>query len=103
MSGRFIAVSNHAVQQSLERWPGEPWDTERRRFQIAVHVTDALRDGRYSSREPRWSGNGERRVGRMNGGERDRSMRWCWVEDQSRVYLVDKLGDRVVVVTSIRP
>lgn len=101
--GRFIAVSDHAVEQHLKRFPGEPWDSERRRFQIALTVTDALRDGRYSSREPRWSGDGRRRTGKMNGRERDRTIRWCWDENESQLFVVDKQKDRVVVVTSIRP
>ena len=98
-----MAVSDHAVSQHLERFPGEPWDTENRRYQIAVLVTAALQEGRYSSREPRWSGNGERRTGRMNGRERDRSIRFCWSEDESQLFIVDKMSDRHVVVTSIRP
>jgi hypothetical protein len=100
---RFVAVSDHAVAQHLERWPGEPSDTEQRRFLIAVQVTDALRDGRYSSREPRWSGNGARRTGLMNGRERDRTIRWCWDADESAVFIVDRQSDRNVVVTAIRP
>jgi hypothetical protein len=100
---RFVAVSDTAVRQHLERFPGEPADTEGRRYQIAVMVTDALRDGRYSSREPRWSGNGTRRAGLMNGHERDRTIRWVWVADESAVFIVDKQSDRHVVVTSIRP
>ncbi len=100
---RFVAVTDHAVEQHLERFPGEPWDIERRRFVIAVLVTDALRDGRYSSREPRWSGNGNRRYGKQNGHERDRSIRWVWDEAETQVFLVDKKADRHIVVTSIRP
>lgn len=103
---RFVAVTNHAVDQHLERFPdGGPWDKEGRRFQIANTVSVAFSEGRYSTREPRFSGDGLRRAGRTrNPKERDRSVRWCWTEDESQVFLVDRQGQNtLVVVTSIRP
>ena len=100
--GRFVAVSDHAIDQFRERFPTD-LDREALRFKIAAEVSAAMQDGRYSSREPRWSGNGERRVGRMNGRERDRTIRFCWTDDQGQLFIIDKLADRHVVVTSIRP
>ena len=100
---RLIHVTAHALEQHFERWPGQPDDAEIRRQQICLEVSAALSEGRYSSREPSWSGRGRRTVGKRNGGERDRTLRFCWDRGESRVYLVDK-GDRIVrVVTSILP
>jgi hypothetical protein len=102
--GRFVAVSDHAIDQFRERFPTD-LDREALRFRIASEVSAAMQDGRYSTREPRWSGNGERRAGRMNGysKERDRTIRFCWDAAEQHVYIVDRAGDRLVVVTSIRP
>ncbi len=104
MASRLIHVTEHAITQHLERWPDLPeWDRERRRNLICLEVSSALSDGRYSTKEPSWSGNGRRVVGKRNGNERDRSLRFCWTRDEGRIYLVDR-GDRVVrVVTSILP
>jgi hypothetical protein len=103
---RVIAVTDHAIEQHLERWPGDPWDKENRRFLIASEVSSALNDFRVSTREPAWSGGGKRKVGRTrNPKERDRSIRFAWTEDQGRVYLLDRQdgGRTIVVVTSILP
>lgn len=102
---KFIAVTDLAVSNSLERFPGEPSDKESRRFTIAKEVSAALSEGRYSSREPKWSGNGAHRAGRTrNPKERDRSIRFVWPPDESRIYLVDrKNGGTAVVVTCIKP
>ena len=55
-------MTDHALTQHLDRFPEmEPWDKEGRRFLIATQVSSALADGRYSTREPRWSGDGRRR------------------------------------------
>ena len=97
-----MAVSNHALDRHLERFPGEPQGHEARRFQIASTVSAALSEGRYATREPRWLRDGARRTGLMNGRERDRSLRWCWDAAQRQVFLVDRQGNAVVVVTSIR-
>ena len=100
---RLIHVTDHALTQHLDRWPGEPSEREQRRSLICDEVNSALVEGRYATKEPAWSGHGKRTVGRRNGGERDRTLRFLWTRDQSRVYLVDR-GDRVVkVVTSILP
>ncbi len=98
---RLVHVTGHALIRHSERWPG-PEDREQRRFLIAVEVANALSDGRYSSREPSFCGNGQRKTGKR-GSERDRTIRWCWSVDERRVYLVDKRSRVDVVVTAIRP
>ncbi len=93
-------MTNHAVTRHIERFEG-PEDREQRRFLIAVEVSNALSEGRYSTKEPRFSADG-RKVGKR-GRERDRSLRWCWPADQTRLYLLDKKDRADVVITSILP
>lgn len=69
---------------------------------IGHEVGAALDEGRYSSKEPRWS-RGRRARGKRNHHEIDRTLRFCWIEDESRLYLVDKRGTTVRVITVIKP
>ncbi len=97
---RLVHVTNHALTRHIERFDG-PEDREQRRFLIGLEVSAALSEGRYSTKEPRFSADG-RKVG-MRGRERDRSLRWAWTADQQRLYLLDKKDRADVVVTSILP
>jgi hypothetical protein len=98
---RIVEVSWHAIQQFQSRWPNEAV-AEPLLHLIATEVEDALDEGRYSTKEPRWSRD-DRNRGLRNGKELDRTLRFAWTEDQRRLYLVDKRGQTVRVVTSIRP
>lgn len=102
MGLRLIHVTGHALDQALERFA--QIDREQMRQRIAHEVDAALRDGRYSSRCPSFASfaNGRRPVGRRNGGrERDRTLRYAWDEQQQHIYLVDRRGNTINVVTSI--
>jgi hypothetical protein len=98
---RIVEVSWHAIQQFQSRWPNESV-AEPLLHLIATEVEDALDNHRYSTREPRWSSS-EKNLGLRNGSERDRTLRFAWTEDQERLYLIDKRGQSIRVVTSIRP
>jgi len=63
---------------------------------------DSFQQHRYSSREPRFLGNGGRKRGRRNGKELDRSIRWCWTADEECVFLVDRRPNLAIVITVIR-
>lgn len=100
-----MRVGRHALEQFLARWP-ESLAPEVAGQVIAKEVAEALVDGRYSTKEPRWAQRDSRRrsVGVRNGGkERDRTLRYAWTEDKMRLYLVDKAGDVTYVVTAIAP
>ncbi len=99
---RLIAVTAHALDQHLERWPGEPSDREQRRFLIATIVSSAISEGRMATREPHFSGNGKRTTGKRRG-ERDRTLRFAWSREEDQVFLIDRQQTAFVVVTSIDP
>lgn len=106
--GRFVAriirVSKHALEQFYARWP-QDISVEAAGQLIVQEVASALDEGRYSSKEPRWAQRSPsyRATGRRNGQERDRTLRYVWVEDHTRIYLVDKSGEVTYVVTAIAP
>jgi len=98
---RLIEVKHHAIEQFRERFPIRLRREELRQL-IAHEVQSALDEGRYSSKEPRWS-RGKRARGKRNFHEIDRTLRFCWTQDEKRLYLIDKRGSTVRVITSIRP
>ena len=98
---RLIEVRHHAIEQFRARFPVRLRREELRQL-IAHEVQSALDEGRYSSKEPRWS-RGKRARGKRNNHEIDRTLRFCWTPDESRMYLIDKRGVKVRVITSIRP
>lgn len=101
---RLIEVTWHAIEQFRERFPEESGSSSSIRLMVAQEVEAALDSGCYSTRLPGWSReDGRRALGRRNGHERNRSIRFVWTENRQRVYLVDKHGSAVRVVTSIRP
>jgi hypothetical protein len=101
---RLIFVTHHALEKWHERWPGGVADSDAALLLISEEVNDALLEGRYSSKLPRWAigPKGSRQLSR-NGGERDRTKRFCWTPDQRRGYLIDRVGPKIVVVSAIRP
>jgi hypothetical protein len=101
---RPVEVTHHAVDQFRERFPEEMASGSYLRLLVAQEVNEALDSGRYSTRQPSWAVSSRNRVrGRRNGNERDRTMRFVWTADLKRMYLVDKHGGLVRVITSIRP
>jgi hypothetical protein len=98
---RLIEVRYHAISQFRERFPSK-LEREALRQLIAHEVESALEEGRYASREPKWSRD-KRTRGKRNDNELDRTLRFCWTEDEDRLYLVDKIGTTVRVITSIKP
>lgn len=103
---RLIYVTLHAIEQFQERWPELPFQNDRLMVFIANEVESAFTDCRYSTKEPKWAQKkeGSRSVGRRNwNGERDRTLRYCWTENEDRVYLVDRQGKILRVITSIFP
>jgi len=98
---RLIEVRYHAIEQFRARFPSKI-PREQLRQLIAHEVAEALDSHRYSTKEPKWS-RGRRVRGKRNNNEIDRTLRFCWTEDQVRVYLIDKRGNSVRVITSIRP
>ncbi len=99
---RLIEVRQHAIDQFRERFPNENNYREELRQLIAHEVENALTEGRYASKEPRWSRE-KRTEGKRNNNERDRTLRFCWTEDEERIYLVDKIGTTARVITTIKP
>lgn len=101
---RIVEVTWHAVEQFRDRFPFESGSASSIRLLIAQEVQQGLDAGRYASKQPSWARtDGTRSHGRRNGAERDRSMRYVWTDDRHRMYLVDKHGYAIRVVTSIRP
>lgn len=98
---RLIEVRFHAIEQFRARFPVE-MTREQLRQLISHEVNEALDSARYSTKEPRWS-RGKRVRGKRNNNELDRTLRFCWIENQTRVYLIDKRGTSIRVITSIRP
>jgi hypothetical protein len=101
---RPIEVTHHALEQFRERFPEEMASGSYLRLLIAQEVSDAFDNHHYSTRQPAWAVVDRNRVfGRRNGSERDRTLRFVWTPDRKRMYLVDKHGALVRVITSIRP
>lgn len=104
---RLFHITEHALAQARDRWPTTlPKDREQRRHVLAEEVVAALDEGRYSTRRPAFAlrdGSNTRTVGWRNRGERDRTLRYAWPADQNRLYLIDRRGDTIHVVTCIRP
>ena len=101
---RVVQVTWHALEQFRSRFPQEAGSSSQMRLLIAKEVDEALDHNRYSTRQPKWCReDGARKIGKRNGDERDRSLRFVWTENHKRVYLVDKAGIETRVVTSIRP
>lgn len=99
---RLIAISLHATERVEERFPDIARNRDAIRAVIAQEVDAALEEGRYSVRLPKWAA----KPGSNGNGKRhqDRSLRFAWTEDRSRVYVFDKANGGVVnVVTVIRP
>lgn len=101
---RLIEVTWHAVEQFRARFPLEAGSASSIRLLIAGEVEASLEGHRYSAKQPPWARlEGRRTRGRRNGKEIDRTMRYVWTENKQRLYLVDKHGRAVRVVTSILP
>lgn len=99
-----IEVTWHAVDQFRDRFPNESGASGYLRLLIAKEVEEALSHNRYSSKQPRWArANGHRSRGRRNKHEIDRTLRFVWTEDQHRMYLIDRHGFVIRVITSINP
>lgn len=102
----FIEITHHAVDQIRARFPvetGRLADSDVRRL-IVTEVADAMREHRMATKLPRFAvGAHDRRARAWRGNrERARSMRFLWTDDEGRVYLVNRLRQRAVVVTVIR-
>ena len=99
---RQIHVTVHAVTQHEERYPGTI-NKAARKLLIAADVTDALKNGRSSPKEPSFTPRGQTlsRKERQQKRPNDKSLRYVWSEDRNRVYLVDRRGDEIIVVTSL--
>ena len=98
---RPVEVTWHAYEQFRERFPEEAGSGSYTRLLIAEEIEHALDEGRYATKQPKWSGRRSR--GRRNGNELDRTMRYCWVPDQRRLYLVDRRNGIIRAITTIRP
>lgn len=101
---RIVEVTWHAVEAFRERFPIEAGTPSYIRLLIAKEVEDAVNHHRYATKLPSWArANGRNHRGKRRAGGLDRTLRYMWTEDQRRVYLVDRHGDALRVVTSIRP
>lgn len=104
MSSAVVEVTYHAVEQFKKRFPSESGAQGYLRLLIAAEVEDALNHNRYSTKQPIWSrSDGYRSRGRRNRTELDRTLRYVWTENRRRIYLIDRRGIAIRVVTSINP
>ena len=104
MSNQIIEVTYHALDQFRDRFPEDNGSSGHVRLLIANEVEDALYHNRYSTKQPRWArANGHRSRGRRNKHEIDRTLRFVWTEDKRRMYLIDRRGLIIRVITSINP
>lgn len=104
MSKQIIEVTYHAVDQFRDRFPLESGSPGYLRLLIAREVEDGLYHNRYSTKQPRWArSDGHRSRGRRNKHELDRTLRFVWTEDKHRMYLIDRRGILIRVITSINP
>ena len=101
---QIVEVTWHALEQFQKRFSDEAGSSGYLRLLIASEVESALAHNRYSTKQPRWArSDGYRSRGRRNRHEIDRTLRFVWTEDKRRMYLIDKRGAMVRVITSINP
>lgn len=90
-----ILVTAHALDAQAERCAEQLTVSE-----IKAAVQTAIRDGRWSTRKPAWLGGAADRRPHRSPHE---TAFFVWPADESRGYVVENRGARLVVVTVLIP
>jgi hypothetical protein len=92
-----ISVTQHAIDQALNRFPNIRMERQSLIRMICHEVGRAWEEGRRAKTQPRWLCSDRRKA--------QAGARYVWTEDHKRAYVVRpaRNGERLVVITTLRP